>query len=95
MSIKNINTVIADYDLVLVAYEKESDGHLKSVLSKVKGQKIAILIGPEGGFEETEIQLLMDLGVKSITLGPRIVRTETAGPMLLSILQYALGDISK
>lgn len=93
LPIKNFKSIIDQYDLVLVAYEKESEGTLKSILS-TDVSNVAILIGPEGGFEESEIEMLVDLGVKSITLGPRIVRTETAGPMLLSILQYEIGDIS-
>lgn len=94
LHIKNFKDVVSEYDLVLVAYELESDGHLKQVLKSTNAQKVAILIGPEGGFDSDEIDNLLTLGVKSISLGPRILRTETAGPMLLSILQYELGDVS-
>ena len=54
---------------------------------------IGILIGPEGGFEEEEIELLREKGAKIITLGNRILRTETAGFTLAALLQYELGDL--
>lgn len=94
LHIKNFADIVSEYDLVLVAYELESDGSLKQVLKSSNVERIAVLIGPEGGFEEDEISDLLTLGVKSISLGPRILRTETAGPMCLSILQYELGDVS-
>ena len=84
---------LSDYDLILVAYEKENTLKVKEAIKDIGGQKVAIFIGPEGGFEESEIELLEKLGAKSISLGSRILRTETAGVMLLSILQYALGDV--
>jgi len=84
---------LGDYDLLLVAYENERTLQTKEALADFDGQKIGIFIGPEGGFEEEEIAYLQDLSAKSISLGPRILRTETAGMMLISILQYALGDV--
>ena len=56
-------------------------------------KKAAIIIGPEGGFEETEIQCLKEAGSFIVTLGPRILRTETAGFVALSLLMYELGDL--
>ena len=54
------------------------------------GESIAIFIGPEGGFERSEVEALMEQGARPITLGPRILRTETAPLMILSILGYKL-----
>ena len=54
---------------------------------------IAVIIGPEGGFEEEEIKALEDIGAHIITLGPRILRTETAGVVTAAVLQYELGDL--
>lgn len=85
---------LSDYDLILIAYEKEDQSGLRAHINSFDGQKIAVFIGPEGGFEEEEVDQLIALGGHSVTLGKRIVRTETAGMMLLSILQYGLGDIS-
>lgn len=85
---------LSDYDLVLVAYEKERTHTLKNViLQNMQAKNIAIVIGPEGGLEENEIQTLKDAGAKIISLGNRILRTETAPIVLSSILMYELGDI--
>jgi 16S rRNA (uracil1498-N3)-methyltransferase len=56
---------------------------------------IALIIGPEGGFAEGEIARAQEAGCKSITLGPRILRTETAAIAALSVLMYELGDLGK
>ena len=55
-----------------------------------KGSRIAVLIGPEGGFDEQEVRGAADRGFSVITLGRRILRTETAGMSVLSILMYLL-----
>jgi 16S rRNA (uracil1498-N3)-methyltransferase len=77
------------YELVLVAYEKEKDSvKLKEVLSNTY-QKILVVIGPEGGFHESEIAFLSSLeNVKLVGLGPRILRSETASSYILSVLSY-------
>ena len=51
------------------------------------------MIGPEGGFEEVEIEALKNNGAKIVTLGNRILRTETAGFVAASLIQYELGDL--
>ena len=51
------------------------------------------MVGPEGGFEEEEIEILKSKGANIVTLGPRILRTETAGFTCIAILQYELGDV--
>lgn len=84
------------YDLVVVPYESKEDFGIKAMIRNLKGKKInsiAILIGPEGGFEEEEIEKLDNLGAQIVTLGPRILRTETAGLVCASLLFYELGDI--
>lgn len=83
---------LADFDLVMVAYEKEEKVSLKSVLKEnCTAKKIAVFIGPEGGFDEKEISLLKENGAISVTLGSRILRTETAGLCVLSAVMYELG----
>ena len=62
--------------------------------SKPAAQKIALLIGPEGGFTVTEIDRLISDGCKPLTLGPRVLRTETAPLAAISILQSFWGDLS-
>lgn len=80
----------APYDNVLVAYEDERETSLKSVLRAGVGRRIAVLIGPEGGFAKAEIERLGGLGAVSVSLGRRILRTETAGMALLAQLLYEL-----
>ena len=63
----------------------------RQMVESVKpGQRVAVFIGPEGGFEETEIEKAMEAGVEPVTLGRRILRTETAGLTILSWLMYQL-----
>ena len=93
-NIKNICNMLADYDIVLVPYENEKNTTLKEVLSKLpkKDLKIAIIIGPEGGFEEEEIKILEKNNCKIVTLGNRILRTETVAIAMTSVILYELAD---
>lgn len=79
-------------DVRLMPYESAEDMEFtRSLLGGIRpGQKIAVLIGPEGGFEDSEVQAGRDHGFSVITLGRRILRTETAGMTVLSILMYLL-----
>jgi len=82
-------------DLSVIPYEKESSKGFKAVVSRCSDIFTAsILIGPEGGFTQQEIQLAESQNIKKITLGPRILRTETAGMVALSLMMYELGDVS-
>lgn len=76
----------------IVPYEKEDDiCKTKEILRGVRGQKsIGIFIGPEGGFEESEVEAAIEAGIYPITLGKRILRTETAGLTILSIIMFEL-----
>ena len=83
------------YDLVLVAYENEKVNTLKQELKntkqdKNKQMKIAIVIGPEGGIDKEEIAKFEEHHAKIITLGNRILRTETVALNMLSIIMYEL-----
>lgn len=79
-------------DVVLIPYEKaEGMQKTRQVIAEIApGQSVGIFIGPEGGFEESEVELAVEHGVVPITLGRRILRTETAGLAALSILMYHL-----
>lgn len=86
---------LKSFDIIVVPYENEEGFGIKKMCSNL-GREIhtaAVIIGPEGGFEESEIEKLKDLGAYIVTLGPRILRTETAGIVAASILQYELGDL--
>ncbi len=86
IALKHID--LSQYDLALVAYENERTVSLKAVLKTFSGTKIALLIGPEGGFEEAEIKRLVEVGAQSVSLGTRILRTETAGMAMLAQVLY-------
>lgn len=84
-----------DLDVKLLPYEC-ADGMkaTKELLSAIEpGQKVGIFIGPEGGFEEQEVEAAKGEGFRVMTLGRRILRTETAGMMLMSVLSYLLEEI--
>lgn len=77
-------------DLTIIPYEKEQNNSLKTVVKNFKGKNISIFIGPEGGFSEKEIEFAIKNNVMPITLGKRILRTETAGFVTTAILLYEL-----
>lgn len=79
-------------DLVLIPYElAEGMQETKKVIAQIQpGQSVGIFIGPEGGFETEEVEQAVQAGAHPITLGKRILRTETAGLTMLSILMYHL-----
>lgn len=79
-------------DVRLIPYELAEDmEHTRNMLQQIRpGQSVAIFIGPEGGFEESEIQAALDAGIEPVTLGRRILRTETAGFTVLAWLGYLL-----
>lgn len=80
------------FDAAIIPYECEKDGKMGDVLPKgIKN--LAIIIGPEGGFEESEVKKAAEAGVKPVTLGKRILRTETAGLIASAIALYISGDI--
>lgn len=81
-------------DLIIVPYENAIGQGIRSFEEEIKrAEKIGIVIGPEGGFEEEEIKTLEGFGAKIVTLGPRILRTETAGLVTAAILSYIRGDL--
>ena len=93
-NIKNICNILKDYDIVLVPYENEKNITLKEILKSLPKEnlKIAIVIGPEGGFEKKEIEFLEHNNCKIVTLGKRILRTETVAMAMTSVILYELGD---
>ena len=92
MSFKEAVAYAKELDVVLVPYElAEGMNETKEIISNIKpGQSVGVFIGPEGGFETSEVEHAMENGAKAITLGRRILRTETAGLTTLSILMYHL-----
>jgi len=92
MNYKEALAYAGDMDILLLPYEHaEGMKRTREVLYGIKpGSSIGILIGPEGGFDEDEVELAMQRGAEVITLGKRILRTETAGPAVLAMLGLCL-----
>ena len=92
MSYKEALQYAKTLDVVLIPYElAEGMKETKEVILSIQpGQSVGIFIGPEGGFEIAEVESAIEMGAKAITLGKRILRTETAGLTTLSILMYHL-----
>lgn len=92
-TVKEICNNMNKYDILLVAYEKEEEDTIKNELKKIKENnfhKIGIIIGPEGGIGEKEVKMLKESGASVITLGKRILRTETVALNVLSNIMYEL-----
>ena len=95
-NICNVNEITKqckDYDLILLAYENEKENKLKTEIERLKqlqktNLKIAVIIGPEGGIAPEELERIQEEGAKAITLGERILRTETVALNVLSIIMY-------
>lgn len=79
-------------DLKLMLLEKDAPWLLRDVLEE-RPLRISLLVGPEGGFTTEEVEEATALGFLSVSLGPRILRTETAGLTAAAIIQYKFGDI--
>lgn len=96
MSFRQAVEAAKNMDIRLIPYElAENMGDTRTSIAGIQpGQSVAVFIGPEGGFGEEEIRLAMDAGVKPITLGRRILRTETAGIVVLSVLMFTLEEDS-
>ena len=92
MSYKEAIQYAESLDVVLIPYElAEGMEETRQIIEGIlPGQSVGIFIGPEGGFETQEVEYAMQHGAKAITLGKRILRTETAGLTTLSILMYHL-----
>lgn len=94
MSFKEAVEYGKSMDMLLIPYEDAKGiAHSREVVETVKDKKsLGIYIGPEGGFPEEEVSLAMKAGAEPVTLGHRILRTETAGMTLLSILMFMLEE---
>ncbi len=84
-----------EFDLFFVPYECEEQKTLKEVLlSRPDIKTVGFIIGPEGGFDPAETEKLRENGIDTVTLGKRILRTETAGEAVLAMTMYEIGDIN-
>lgn len=80
-----------DDTLLLFCWESEQDTTVREVLSNYRtsgGEKIIVLIGPEGGFSQREVDAIKSAGGKSVTLGKRVLKTDTAAISVLAMINY-------
>ena len=96
MTIKQIAGLTDTLDMLIVPYERAEGYSFKDAVDEIKDKNIdnisiGIVIGPEGGFEPSEIEILKDSGAKIVTLGKRILRTETVALAMSSVIMYELG----
>ncbi len=78
--------------LNIMPYECESNIKLRDVLTASPQKRINIIVGPEGGFDDSEARVAREKGISTVTLGPRILRTETAPLAACTAVMYELGD---
>ena len=94
MTLKEALAFAKELDVLFIPYElTKGMKETKELIRAIEpGKSIGVFIGPEGGFEEEEVAAAMEAGAKPITLGHRILRTETAGLAVLSVLMFQLED---
>jgi 16S rRNA (uracil1498-N3)-methyltransferase len=78
---------------VVLAYEDERRGTVREALDGAP-RTVSIFVGPEGGYTPEEVSMASEGGARLVTLGPRVLRTETASPLLAALVLYELGDLS-
>jgi len=84
---------ISGEDLTFLPYENDEENRLKTLLQdNASAKRVNIIIGPEGGFDDEEIALALENNIPTVTLGPRIMRCETAPLAAISAVMYELGD---
>lgn len=92
MSFAGLCGALARHTLAITAWEEERALSLKSVLRGGGTEDIAIVIGPEGGLSAGEVERLSQAGARPVTLGPRILRTETGGPAMAAMILYEMEE---
>ena len=92
MGFKEALAYAESLDKNIIPYENYKDmEETRKVLDEIQeNMKVGIFIGPEGGFDETEVEQAFEYGVRPISLGRRILRTETAGMAILAILMFRM-----
>ncbi len=94
--VASLASILASVDpetIVLMLYEGQAAQGLKQALAERPGKSYLLLIGPEGGFSAKEVALCENHGVMVVTMGPRILRTETAALAGVAVVMYEYGDL--
>ncbi len=92
-SVENFCHECRDFDVKIIFWEEEEETRLKDIHVENSPRSIAFLTGPEGGFSRQEIEAAKQSGFQPVSLGPRILRAETAPVVVLSLLQNRWGDL--
>ena len=98
LSFGQMTGMLSDFDKVIFPYENETGRTIKDALRETvscenggcRPERMAVIIGPEGGFSDSEARALKELGADCVSLGKTILRTETAGPAALAMIMYEL-----
>ena len=96
LAVTNLKEVLENPEeetAVFMCYEGAAQEPMQDFLAKNQAKRFAVLIGPEGGFTPAEVALCQQHGVQTVTMGPRILRTETASLAALSLVMYEKGDL--
>ncbi|WP_110953319.1 16S rRNA (uracil(1498)-N(3))-methyltransferase [Anaerosinus massiliensis] len=93
MQLKQLQLELQQDTIAFMCYEGQADAAIKSLLTTTEAKKFLILIGPEGGFTQNEVTDCKEFGVRVVTMGPRILRTETASLAAISMVMYQNGDL--
>lgn len=93
LTLSKAKDALAQMDLLLVPWEDAKSGAIRELTKTMHGKRIGLVIGPEGGIAPEEIEQLEALGAHSVTLGPRILRTETAGMAALTMILAFAGEM--
>ena len=93
ITLKELLSCVDDDETVLFCYEAEDGRTLRQALNTHQAEKYTVLIGPEGGFSPEEARLCQEMGAHPVSLGSRILRTETASLAALTMVLYAHGEL--
>lgn len=93
ITLKELLSCVDDDETVLFCYEAEDGRTLRQALNTHQSEKYTVLIGPEGGFSPEEARLCQEMGAYPVSLGSRILRTETASLAALTMVLYAHGEL--
>ena len=93
MTVKEAIEFSKTLDLTIAAYECEKETSIKEALFSEAPDSVGIFIGPEGGLDDSEVKMFFDANIKTVTLGKRILRTETAGHTVLTAVMYEFNEL--
>jgi len=91
--LRELKQHINNSEICVILHTVSNTDNIGSIATGNGYSKVSVLVGPEGGFSAEEISQAVEMGLKPTGCGPRIMRTETAGPAIVTLLQYMFGDL--